>query len=60
MEHLLRDECVQQVTHQIRGQSQSSQLSDTILGWFGLLLSCCTGLEKTNGDIKCFKLTECT
>lgn len=38
---------VWQQTHQIRGQTQSSQLSDAVLGRFGLLLSCCTRLDRT-------------
>lgn len=43
------------MTHQVRGQTQSSELSDAVLCWFGLLLSCCTGLD---GDNKYIKLTD--
>lgn len=39
-------------TYQVRGQTQSSELSDTVLCWFGLLLSCGTGLNGHNMDVK--------
>lgn len=32
------------LAHQIWGQTQPSQLSDTVLGWFCFLLSCGIGL----------------
>lgn len=35
------------LTHQVGGQAEASQLSDAVLRWFGLLLSCCTGLDAT-------------
>ena len=40
--------------HQIGGQAQSSQLTDTVLGRLGLLFSCSTRLQHTpNRDSKC-------
>lgn len=35
------------LTHQVRWQSKSSELSHTVLSGFGLLLSCSTGLDIT-------------
>lgn len=35
------------MTHQVWRQAKASKLSNTALGWFGLLLSCSLGLRAT-------------
>lgn len=43
-----------QLTHQIGGQTQTSELSDAVLGRFGLLLSGGAGLKSKPKDEICF------
>lgn len=42
-----------EVTYQIRWQAESSQLSDTVLGRLGLLLSSCTRLDRKTQSCEC-------